>query len=104
MSRIGRYALEIQGQANELGFSTVQEALDNGYEVIEDVLTQKVVSRDALAELEKAHEAWLKEREEVLGDLNQLLLGMGAVGKTAENSTDYSAVERAYRFIKEGDR
>ena len=72
MSKIGQYALELTEQANELGFSTIQEALDNGYEVIEDVLTKKVDSRDALAELEKAHEAWLKEKYDVLAELNKI--------------------------------
>lgn len=101
MSKIGQYALELQEQANELGFSTIQEALDNGYEVIEDVLTKKVDSRDALAELEKAHEAWEKEKREILGDLNQLMAGMMVSGKTLENSTDLSVIHRAFRFIRE---
>lgn len=103
MSNIGKYALEIQEQANELGYSTIQEAFDDGYAVVDDALI-KVDSHDALAEMEKAHEAWLKEKEEVLGDLNQLMMGMAASGKTAENSTDYSIVERAYKFVKEGER
>lgn len=101
MSKIGQYALGIQKQANELGFSTIQEALDNGYEIIEDVLTKKVDSYDALAELEKAHEEWKKKKKGVLGDLNNLMLGMSMVGKTSGNSTDYAVVERAYKFIKE---
>lgn len=100
MSKIGQYALDIQEQANKLGYSTIQEAIDDGYEVIEDALT-KVDSYDALAELEKAHEEWLKAKAIVLGDLNNLLMGMHVAGKTAENSTDYAIVERAYNFIKE---
>lgn len=94
MSKIGQYALDIQEQVNEMGFSTIQEALDAGYEVIDDTL----VKAD---ELEKAHEAWLKEKDELLGDLNNLLMGMSMVGKTPENSTDCAIVERAYKFIKE---
>lgn len=102
MSRIGNYALDIQGQANALGYSTIQEAFDNGYEVIDDTLA-KIDSHDALAEQVKAHEAWLGEKEEVLGDLNNLLLGMGVSGKTTENSSDYAVVERAIRFIERGE-
>lgn len=101
MSKIGQYALEAQEQANELGFSTIQEALDNGYEVVDSVLIKKVDEHDALAELEKAHEAWEKKKKEVLGDLNQLIAGMMASGKTLENSTDLSVVHRAFHFIKE---
>ena len=103
MSKIGNYNLMLTEQANELGYSTIQEALDNGYEVVEDTLV-KADSHDALAEMEKAHGAWLKERDELLGDLNQLMMGMMASGKTTENSTDYSIVERAYKFVKEGER
>lgn len=100
MSKIGQYALDIQEQANELGYSTIQEAIDDGYEVIEDTLT-KVDSHDALAELEEAHKAWEKKKKEVLGDLNLLMAGMMVSGKTLENSTDLSVVHRAFHFIKE---
>lgn len=103
MSNIGKYALEIQEQANDLGYSTIQEAIDDGYAVVDDALI-KVDSHDALAEMEKAHKEWLKEKEELLGDLNQLMMGMMASGKTLENSTDLSIVRRAWHFIDEGER
>lgn len=79
MSKIGNYALEIQEQANELGYSTIQEALDDGYEVIEDVLT-KVDSHDALAEIEKAHEAWLKEKNAALRTLRHAIEQLRSFG------------------------
>ncbi len=43
------------------------------------------------------------ERNEILGDLHNLMLGMSVGGKTAKNSTDYAIVERAYNFIKGGE-
>lgn len=96
MSKIGRVNLELQEQANELGFSTVQEALDNGYEVdyfwnspdAEDFGTHpelvylgkeptkcehELVQIDDGGFLEEAHKAWLKEKEEVLKELESLL-------------------------------
>lgn len=96
MSKIGQYALDIQEQANEKGFSTIQEALDAGYEVINDTLVK-------VDEIEKAHEAWLKEKNDLLGDLNNLLTGMQVNGKSAEANSDYAIVERAYNFIKKGE-
>lgn len=92
MSKIGQYALEIQEQANELGFSTIQEAFDNGYEVVGDVLIQKVDSRDALAEMEKAHEEWLKEKESVLAELNKI--------KFVGPSWQEDIVEQAIKFVE----
>lgn len=93
MSKIGQYALEIQEQANELGFSTIQEAFDNGYEVVGDVLIQKVDSRDALAEMEKAHEEWLKEKESVLTELNKI--------KFVGPSWQEDIVKQAIKFVED---
>lgn len=95
MSRIGEYNLELQEQANELGFESVQEALDNGYEVVGRKLVEK---KD---EQTQAHEAWLKRKEVVVGDLRNLLLGMHAAGKS--NTTDYDIVSNALTFILEGE-
>ena len=64
MSKMSTLNLELQEQANELGFSTVQEALDNGYEIDYENETLKD-SQTA------AHEAWLKEK--VLKELHSLL-------------------------------
>lgn len=96
MSRIGDYNLQLQEQANELGYETVQEALDDGCK-IEPVevrlitpLEQKIESKKD--ELKKAHEAWLEEREEVLSDLKDL-------GKVVGEQ----AVKRIIDFIEKGE-
>lgn len=89
MSKIGNYALALQDQANELGFSTIQEAFDNGYEDITGVL----VKVDYDSEYEKAYKAWKREKEILLGDLNNLLIC---------KAFDHDIIERAYNFIKKG--
>lgn len=45
-------------------------------------------------ELEKAHDAYLKEKENVLKDLAQLL---------EKQSFDYEIILKAINFIKEGE-
>lgn len=76
MSKMSEIAMELDDQAIELGFESYEEALAKGYEV--DYEKCKLVKRglgysetiEYLAkEQEKAHEAWLKERDEVLGEL-----------------------------------
>jgi len=120
MSKIGRVNLELQEQANELGFSTVQEALDNGYEVIqrtmgaprdldeidrEPEVWYELQKKD---ELEEAHEAWLREREEVLKELESLLTFNKDAAYTPyevsymlEKSLD--KIRHAIEFIKKGE-
>lgn len=75
MSKIGRVNLELQEQANELGYDTVQEALDNGCVVGTELfgdaprLVKPIDMQNKLDELEEAHKAWLKEKGEVLEGL-----------------------------------
>lgn len=63
--------IQLQECAEELGFSTIQDALDAGYHEVQDLVagTFTLEKIDSMAEQEKAHEAWLEEREEVLGEL-----------------------------------
>lgn len=97
MSKMSQLNFALQEEANELGFSTVQEALDNGYTVVmhcengacEHHLRKKsemiarrekyYAKRDAelaLYEQEAAHKAWLKEKEEALTLLNKTIFRM----------------------------
>lgn len=81
----------LQECAEELGFSTIREALDAGYHEVQDLVTG-IFTLEKLDEQEKAHEAWLKAREIVLGDLMNLMV---------HKAYDHSIIERAYKFIKE---
>lgn len=62
MSKISQLHAELSEQANELGFESLGEAEQAGYGV--DWENAKLVKVED--EQEQAHEAWLKEREEVL--------------------------------------
>lgn len=94
MSRIGNYALDIQEQANELGYSTIQEAIDDGCAVVDNALI-KVDSRDVLDEMREAHKAWLRKKEEVL-------LGLGLLADNLpDGGSAQQAVKHAIEFIKE---
>lgn len=72
MSKTDKVNLDLQEQANELGFSTVQSAIDNGYTA--------VYHEDGEVELMKseewhhlqAHNEWLMERETILNKLRML--------------------------------
>lgn len=62
----------LQERAEELGFSTITEAIDAGYHEVQDLDNNTfTLEKIDVAEYEqqKAHEAWLEEREEVLGEL-----------------------------------
>lgn len=96
MSKIGQYNIELQEQANELGFESVQEAFDNGYEVVGGKLVEK---KD---EQTQAHEAWLEEKKRVLGGLMSLYLGYSSAGKS--DSTEASIVLGAMDFINKGEQ
>lgn len=58
----------LQERAEELGFSTITEAIDAGYHEVQD-LVAGIFTLEKVDEQDKAHEAWLEEREEVLGEL-----------------------------------
>lgn len=106
MSKIGNYNLELEeelrDQLNELGFESLQEALDAGWELYEGELVKR---KD---ELTKAHEAWLKEREEVLDIVNHLKSiiehtydGEEFDPDTAAAALRYSDVLKIKNFIEE---
>lgn len=88
-----KLVMPLQEIAEELGFSTIQEALDNGYHVVEDLVTGDATLKK-LDEEELAHEAWLKEKKEVLEGLDACL-------KTSECSPACDIdIERAIKFIE----
>ena len=101
MSKMSQLHAELTEQAYELGFNSLEEALANGYEV--DYDNYKLVKHklgwsetvEYLAkEQEKAHEAWLKEKEVMLGDLRNLLI---------HKAFDFDIIKRAIEFIEKGE-
>lgn len=69
MSKMGRLNLELQEQLAELGYENIEQAEAEGYRVnYEDEVLERLDTMP-LNEQDKAHEAWLEEKEEVLGEL-----------------------------------
>lgn len=96
MSKMSEIAMELDDQAIELGFESYEEAIAKGYEV--DYEERKLVNPYVLdREQEKAHEAWLKERDDILDDLEHLK------NIYKEVKPDEDIVERTINFIKKGE-
>lgn len=88
MSKLSQLHAELSEQAAELGFESLGEAEQAGYGV--DWENGKLIKVED--ELDKAHKAWLKEQEIVLGGLMNLMI---------HKVYDHDIIERAYKFIKE---
>lgn len=88
MSKISQLQAELTEQAVELGFESLGEAEQAGYGV--DWENGKLIKVED--ELEKAHEAWQRERDIVVGDLTNLLI---------HRAFDHDIIERAIKFVKE---
>ena len=56
--------IQLQECAENLGFSTIPEALDAGYHEVQD-LVAGTFTLEKIDEQQKAHEAWLKERDDL---------------------------------------
>lgn len=98
MSKIGNYNMELEeelrDQLNKPGFETLQDALNAGWEVLPllDPVTgetshhlqriddMKFFVNDSVSltdeAYEQAHEAWLKEKEEVLAAIDRIKTSM----------------------------
>lgn len=96
MSKLGRVALDLTEQAQELGFETVQEAIDNGYVAVyyKDGDVALVPRMDK--ELLEAHEKWEAKKKEIIDKLEMLI-----------NDTPYQVYKDTLRetinFIQEGE-
>ena len=92
MSKMSEIAMLLDDQAAELGFESYEEALAKGYVI--DYLQGKLVKQD---EQESAHEAWLKEREEVLDGLDVVAHSDAVPFEHKE------IVKQAIEFIRKGE-
>lgn len=95
MSKMSKIAMELDEHAVELGFADHLEAMANGYDwgIGEDGIAFLFKVED---EQQKAHEAWLKEKEEVLTDLK-------AIHRDIEVGREYNKeLLRAIKFIERG--
>ena len=90
----------LQERAEELGFSTITEAIDAGYHEVQDLDNNTfTLEKIDVAEYEqqKAHEAWLEEKRQVLNDLDIV---------AHSDSVPYEhkeIVKQAIEFIRKGE-
>lgn len=99
MSKMSMAAMELDEQAAELGYDGLQDALNNGYSVCYDEKGFYLDKVDIESEQEKAHNAWLREKDEVLEDLGRLYEGLIERGYDALAEIAKHAME----FIEKGE-
>lgn len=95
MSKIGKVNLELQEQAEELGFESVQEALDNGYTVIMLNGNPQFVQNFDVA-LEEAHQDYLHHKQIIINNLEMLMAD-------APYKVYKDTLQDAINFLKEGE-
>lgn len=93
MSKIGNVAMELDQKATELGFESLQEALDAGCTVEYGPAGQSELVEPLVA----AHRAWEADKEKVLEGLDYLLRGYPYSIEDAEKIAD------AIKFVKEAN-
>lgn len=94
--------IQLQERAEDLGFSTIMEALDAGYHEVQDLDSNTFTLEKidiAGYEQEKAHEAWLKERDEVLEEQRGLHDHLMELGYDNLAESVFKAIE----FIEKGE-
>lgn len=98
MSKMSELAMELDDQAMELGFESYEEAIAKGYEV--DYEEGKLVNPYVLdREQEKAHEAWLEERDSVIESLNNAIYHNKRLNG-GKGTYEAIVMQRAKDFIK----
>lgn len=99
MSKISQLHAELMEQASELGFESIGEAEQAGYGV--DWENAKLIKMED--EQDKAHKAWLEEKEEILRRLQNLYDELVYI-KTDDFNMEYlETVKDAIEFIKRGE-
>ena len=102
MSKISELAMELDDQAMDMGFDSFEDAIEKGgYEV--DYENAKLVKPD---EQELAHEAWLKEKQNRIKTLTEMLMDLRELKETL-NPTDFTkwatTIKDTIEFIEKGE-
>lgn len=95
MSKISQLHAELMEQASELGFEDLGEAEMAGYEVDWD--RQKLIPPE-----EAAHNAWVKERDEVLESIDNAIYHNRKL-KDDKGTYEQTVLQMAKDFIKKGE-
>lgn len=97
MSKMSQLHAELTEQANEMGYATIEDAERDGYHMVQD-LVEGTFKLEKIDEQDKAHEAWLAERQQVLSELVDVI---------HDDGLDWNAivkrVEHAMEFIEKGE-
>lgn len=106
MSKMSEIAMELDDQAGELGFESYEEAIACGYEIDAEALSNGVARLCIDREQEEAHEAWIKERDEILERLNKMSYDITELMETL-SPKDYTnwteTLEKTVKFIEKGE-
>lgn len=95
MSKIGNVAMELDQKATELGFESLQQALDAGC-----VVEYGSDGNSELVEpLMASHRAWLKEKEDLVKSLE--IIHQHFDKPTGISNWAQTELEHAIRFIEE---
>lgn len=92
MSKMSQLHMELSEKAYELGFQSIEDAQAHGYDIDYE-------NRTLVDGRELAHEEWLKERDEVIKDLDHIALGYAEAGFDDHAEKLYKAIN----FIKKGE-
>lgn len=99
MSKMSQIHASLEEQAAEYGYDSLIEALGDGIKVAYGKHTAYLYREDGQAE---AHKEWLKEKAIILGDLNNMLVGMSAAGKS--DTIGFDIIKRTIEFIQRGEQ
>lgn len=97
MSKMGNLYIELSEQARDLGYETLEHALDNGYEV--DYENSKLYLPGPDESQELAHQEWIARRGAILADLYALYGHF-----MSYDETQYATIiKETIKFIEEGE-
>lgn len=96
--------VELTEKANELGFESIEEAEQNGYEISMDGMTP-TLKPNTKKQLELAHETWLEEREEVFEMIDNMEKDIVDSVDKKEGHPRYwvDTLERIRAFVEKGE-
>lgn len=96
--------IQLQESAEDLGFGTIQQALDAGYHEVQDLVnnTFKLEKVEDLTDraYREAHEAWEKEKARLLNALRGVQEDI-AEWLDNKDHPDIKAINEVINFIKE---
>lgn len=99
MSKMSQLYMELSEQAVALGYEDLDDAMANGY--VANYTTGELINKTEYSDVEhtKAHEEYLKRKEEVLKDLNSLLDYM----RHWDLKEGVPIIKETIQLIKEGE-